>query len=397
MHSVSSPDDLGTRSLEAAATNLTFLLRPLAISTYFLAHMPIEIPRRKSLASMIAASIRKEIEAGSWQDFLPTERRLGEMFQVSRPTLRVALHLLANEKLIEIIPGQGTRLLNRSRGKPVPTSRLIAVIAHRPVPELGLTYQGVAEMRTHLAEQGFETEVVLCQSHGSTAQRHVENYLKKRSVFCCVLLSVNEQMQRWFTTHSIPALVIGSCHPNVRLPSLDIDNRSVCRHAVGVFINHGHRRLELLIPDSGLAGDIVSEQGFREGIEKRMDPRAIDGRITRHNGTTSDIIKKMDKLLKSSTPPTALMMANADEAFIGIMYLLNHGHSVPNTVSLISRDHSRIFEIVNPSITHYKPELGAFEHRLSRLMVKMVGQGYLAPEANLIVPKFFPGDTVKTV
>jgi len=319
------------------------------------------------------------------------------MFQVSRPTLRVALHLLANDRLIEIIPGQGSRLLNSPRGNSKYTSLLVVIIAHRPVLELGLTYNGVTEMRTHLAEQGFQSDVVLCQNHWPTARRHIENYFKKRPVFCCVLLSVCEQMQCWFTTHSIPSLVIGSCHVNVSLPSLDIDNRSVCRHAAGVFINRGHRRLALLIPESGLAGDLISEQGFREGIENRMDSSAIDGRITRHNGSTSDITKKIDKLLNSSTPPTALMMANVDEAFIVIMYLLKRGRSVPNTISLIARDHSRIFEIVNPSISHYKPEPGQFEQRLSQLMHKMVGQGYLASEAHLIVPKFFPGETVQGV
>jgi len=211
------------------------------------------------------------------------------------------------------------------------------------------------------------------------------------------LLSVSEQMQRWFATQSIPALVIGSCHPNVKLPSLDFDNRSVCRHAAGVFFSRGHRRLALLVPDSGLAGDLFSEQGFREAIEDRKDPRPIDARIVRHDGTTSGIINKIDTLLKSSAPPTALMMANVDEAFIAIMHLLKRGHTVPDTVSLIARDHNRIFEIVNPSVTHYKPEPGAFEHRLSRLMLQMVGQGYLAREPNLLVPKFFPGGTVKTL
>lgn len=359
--------------------------------------MPIEIPRRTSLAAMIAESIRKAIEAGSWENFLPTERRLGEMFQVSRPTLRVALHLLANEKIIEITPGRGSRLLHRSSHKSMAKSRLVAVIAHQPVPELGLTYQGVSEMRSHLAEQGFATEVVLCQTHGPAALRHVENYLQKNSVFCCVLLSVSEQMQRWFAAHSIPALVLGSCHPNVKLPFLDFDNRSVCRHAAGVFMNRGHRRFALLVPNSGLAGDLVSEQGFREAVEERRHTLDVDARIVRHDGTTSGVINKIDTLLRSSKPPTALMLANVDEVFIAIMHLLKRGHPVPDSVSLIARDHNRVFEIVSPSVAHYKPELGAFEHRLSRLMLQMVGQGYLAPEPNLIVPKFFPGGTVRSL
>lgn len=359
--------------------------------------IPLEIPTRVSLAAQIAAAIRKAIEAGTWADYLPTERHLGEMFQVSRPTLRVALHLLANEGLIEITPGRGSRLLKRAVRQSAMKNRLVAVITPQPVFDLGLTYQGVNEMRAHLAKLGFATEVVLCQAQGAAAERFVANYLQRNRVFCCVLLSVSERLQRWFSTHSIPALVLGSCHPSVSLPSLDFDNRAVCRHAAGVFAQRGHRRIALLTPDSGLAGDLVGEQGFLEAVAEHPALARSDCRIVHHDATAPSITGRLDGLLRSAAPPTGLLIANTDEAFIVMMHLLRRGLPVPDRISLISRDHHRIYDILSPAVAHYKAEPGIFEHRLSRLMLQMVSQGYLAPEATLIVPKFFAGGTVKTL
>ena len=56
----------------------------------------LEIPRRISLSSQIAAAIRKGIEDGIWEGSLPGERRLCELFQASRPTIHAALRARAS-------------------------------------------------------------------------------------------------------------------------------------------------------------------------------------------------------------------------------------------------------------------------------------------------------------
>jgi len=45
-----------------------------------------------------------------------------------------------------------------------------------------------------------------------------------------------------------------------------MDYRSICRHAGGIFLSKGHRRIALVVPNSGVAGDIASEAGFCEAI-----------------------------------------------------------------------------------------------------------------------------------
>lgn len=358
--------------------------------------LPFNLPRRHSLAVQAADSIRKAIDDGIWQEHLPSERRLCEMLLVSRPTVRTALRMLAETGLLEIRQGKRNRLLNQATRAPRRKSRLIGLVTHEPFSHMSLeTYQIISEMRTNLSEHGFSTEVLICQTHSVRSQRSkLDEFVRRNRVLCCVLLSVSKDVQQWFYQNSVPALVLGSCHPEVSLPSLDIDYRSVCRHASGIFLSKGHRRMALIIPHSGAAGDLASERGFSESLRlnQQVDARAI---VVRHNGTAQSIATKLDALFNSAHAPTALLVAKPQHVFIVILYLLKRGLAVPDTVSIISRDYDHIFEIVSPPIAHYTFRSDSFAHRLSRLMLQMVNQGILGSEPNLIFPKFIAGGTIR--
>jgi LacI family transcriptional regulator len=339
-------------------------------------------------------ALRKGIKEATWQEFLPSERRLCELFQVSRPTVRTALRQLAKEGVIVIQHGRRNRILATSRSLAAPRSRLVVLVSHQPISHTTLAaYQGISEMRAHLAEHGFTTEVLVCPARSFVSQRRkLESFLRQNRVLCFVLLSLGKELQEWFAMHSVPALVLGSCHPAVKLPSLDVDYRSVCRHAAGVLRSKGHLRIAFIVPNSNVAGDLVSEEGFREGATRRTLADDSVALVVRHNGTPTNLNATLNTLFASAHPPTALLVAKPQFVFFVMVYLLRHGKKVPESVSLIARDHDQLF--VN-MIAHYRFEGETFAHRLSRLMLQMVGQGHLPAEPNLIFPRYIASSTVQ--
>jgi LacI family transcriptional regulator len=355
-----------------------------------------DLPRRQSLSAQAAEALERAIGEGTWQEFIPSERRLCELLQVSRPTIRTALQMLAKNGVIEIRQGRRNRLLPAARHSPHSASRLIGIVTPVPFEQLsGSAYKIVSEMKIHLAEHGFTTETLVCpQKAAAASRRRLEDFLRRNRVFCCLLTSVNHDLQDWFATHALPCLVLGSCHPDIKLPSFDIDYRSVCRHAGGTLLAKGHRRIALVMPDSGVAGDLASEQGFREAFAAPNHQDAAP-MIVRHNGTVQHLALKLDSLFDSPQRPTALLVAKPAHGLSSLIHLLKRGLAVPDDVSIVCRDQDPLFEKVNPAISHYLTHDASFSHRLVRLMQQLVTQGYLPPEPTLIFPKHFTGGTLK--
>ncbi len=340
--------------------------------------------------------MRKAIAAGTWQRYLPGERRLCQLFQVSRPTIQTALRVLVKEGRLVIKRGCRTRIQDTPNRPKVGRNRLVGLITQMPVTQMTQNaHHGVSEMRAHLAEHGFSTEIFVCSPSGARPQlKKLENFVRQNPVFCCVLISVTREVQLWFAQNSMPALVLGWCHAGVKLPSLDVDFQSVCRHAAGVFLSKGHRNIGLVLESSGAAGDLASEAGFREGAARFTGTEEIRTMVMRHNGTPRHITDKLEALFSSPNPPTALLVAHPLPVFTVLFFLLRRGLTVPESVSVIARDQDHLFSSFLPPISHYHFDGNSFVHRLTHLMLKFVGQGYLAPEPHLLFPKFFAGATV---
>lgn len=75
--------------------------------------------QRNTLKSQVADKLMYMISTGliSSDDFLPSERNLSETFGVSRETIRGALQILSQDKIIEVARGARTKILMRPETK----------------------------------------------------------------------------------------------------------------------------------------------------------------------------------------------------------------------------------------------------------------------------------------
>jgi DNA-binding LacI/PurR family transcriptional regulator len=160
-------------------------------------------------------------------------------------------------------------------------------------------------------------------------------------------------------------------------------------------LSKGHRRIALIVPNSGLAGDLASERGFQEGAEPRDGREDVRVVIVRHNGSAENIVAKLDVLFDSPNAPTALLVAKVWHVLVVQVYLLKRGLSIPEHVALVCRDADPFFEFTVPAIAHYRFSGNVYVHRLSHLMLKLVSYGYVSEKPNLIFPRFFEGGTAK--
>lgn len=355
-----------------------------------------EIPRRVRLSEQVAQSMKTLIDQGEWPQLLPSERHLSDQFHVSRPTIRAALRLLANQGFIQSQKGRRPSVASQSAAPtpPLPSRRVLIITHASPSQFSSTAYHGITEMQTHLAKHGWNCETFVCPTRGMRGQLlKLDQRIRQSGIACCILISVQKQIQQWFAARPLPTLVLGSCHASVSLPSFDIEYRSVCRHAAGVLLSKGHRRLAMIVPASQGPGDHASVVGFHEAIASHHgDP--VSHHVIYHDDTPSHILTRLKALFASQEPPTGLIITRPKHVLLTMLHLLRQGCLIPENVSLISRDQDPLFNELSPRVAHYAFDPTLYTKRLARLILQLAHQKQLPLKPNLLFPKFDPGESV---
>jgi LacI family transcriptional regulator len=355
-----------------------------------------EIPQRLSLVSQTVAYLKDEIGKGSWGEWLPGERALGESLQVSRNTLRSALAQLKREQVIRSMHGAGNRILGRTgRKRARPQSRDVAFLSPVPIEQLRpMQALWIDEVRAMLSERGCRLHVFHGRQYFRTNPGPaLQKLVQQNPHGCWVLVLSNERTQRWFEKNRVPCVVAGSVYPGIDLPFRDIDHHAMCRHAVGVLLAAGHRKLALVIQKSRRAGDLASEAGFLEGV-KRSPHTDTDGVICPHDATVSGICNALRRLMEQRPAPTALLVANPNHYLTVMSRLAQLGRRVPEDISVISRDEDPCLAYLLPTPARYVSSPHTLAKALLRPVIELLEGGAITSRTVPIMPDFIRGDSL---
>ena len=352
------------------------------------------VPQKISLVTQTVGVLKDNINAGFWAGELPGEHELCEHLHVSRVTLRKALHELQRGGWLRSRQGKRHTIVRRPR-HPLATSNRVVLLTESPLHLLQpFTIYWMDCLREHLNEAGFHLEIHTTQTaFGAHAEQALSQLQKQFHPAGWVLYRSNERMQRWFSAQSLPCVIAGSCHADIRLPSVDVDYRAACRHAVGQFLARRHRQLVFLNPESGTAGDLESEQGFLEAAKSARGGE-VQAAVVRHDGTVRSICNKLDLLLERPHRPTAFLVSRPAHVLTTLTHLLRRKLDLPREVALISRDDDSFLESIVPVVARYSSSPTVFAGKISRLVLEIVRGAALSRADIRIMPKFVPGQTL---
>lgn len=356
---------------------------------------PPLLPRRLSLVAQTVHSLREGIRTGHWQKQLPGERELCAHLQVSRPTLRAALAELQRKGWIEVAHRRRRRIRARPAGDrsraQEPEIAMLSPCSFQAMPPPIMFLMDV--LRDQLAEAGYTIKLHVNRAcFSAQPMRALGKLVRHSPAAVWVVFGSKEPMQRWFIRQQWPCLVVGSCAPAIVLPSVDADHRATCRHAGGVLLRRGHRRLALVLPQDAYGGDVVSEEGLREALG--ATPGTAPLRVMRHNGTAAHLGSLVDEALHSSTPPTAFLVARAAHVLTVMMHLMRRGKRIPHDVAVISRDDDPFLQSTSPAVTRYAINPAQFARRVSLAARQLAETGTLPAHAIRLMPTFIAGETV---
>lgn len=359
--------------------------------------MPSNPRHFTSLPAQVAAALREEIDRGVWSEWLPGERTLTEILQVSRKTLRKALSQLQREGRVEAIHGLGNRIAARAStaASSTPTEPIVAFLTPDPLERMRpYTSLWVNQLKTLLSEKSarlraFDGRKFFTQ-HPAKA---LEKLLAQHPAACWLLANSAEATQQWFSKRAIPCVIAGSCHPGIDLPQVDLDHYALCRHAAGVLLGAGHRRVALLNERSGRAGDVESEAGFIAGVRESLHGDALP-LVIHHEHSSTSLGKAVQRLLEATNPPTALLVSNGASYLTVISVLAQRGLRVPRDVSVVSRDDEPFLEFLVPPPTRYATSPLVFAKKLLKPLLQSLAGEAVVPRNTRILPAYTKGGSL---
>ncbi|HPA17729.1 MAG TPA: substrate-binding domain-containing protein [Verrucomicrobiae bacterium] len=350
------------------------------------------IPDRVPLAARAAVALRAALRRGEWEGWLPGERALSERLGVSRPTLRAALAELWRQGWVDVAQGRRRRILRGGGGSV--RRRVVALLA--PVPLEDLPAQvifWIDRLRERLEADGWQMETHCDRAcYSGRPERALELRVISANAGVWLLLRTTGRAQQWFVRRGVPCVLSGTCHEGIDLPAVDADLRAVCRHAAGLLLGRGHRRIALLMHQGGQAGDAASEVGFMEAFGGVRHAGA-EAAVVRHDGSNVGVRKCLERLLRHGDRPTALIVARSAPALLVLTHLQRLGFRVPRDVSLIARDDDHFLEDTSPEMTRYRYDPMLHARRLFRMVIESAG-GAPRPRQAYGMARLIEGETL---
>lgn len=148
-------------------------------------------------------------------------------------------------------------------------------------------------------------------------------------------------------------LVLASTHSlEYQLPSVKVNDEQGGYDATAYLIGKGHSQIGMI---SGPSTDIIAGlprlQGFMRALRTHGIPLDLENSLQFGNYRYQDGFHAMEKLLEKKSNITAVFAASDEMALGAISYLQRIGLSVPNDISIIGFDNTKISYMCNPKLT----------------------------------------------
>jgi DNA-binding LacI/PurR family transcriptional regulator len=266
---------------------------------------------------------------------LPSERNLSQIFECSHLTVRKALRLLEQEKLIHKVPSKGNFVGGHS---PIATrSGILGFIF--PDDEI-FYYKIFSELEKTFSEAGLHPIVHLTHNIQSKEEQIID-FLEK--VGADALIAVpNSLCAARYSKLNIPLLFFDLYLKNLDVPYVITDDYQGACRAVEYLISLGHKKIAHI---SGTY-DRTSQlrlQGYRDMLESNNI--GIDENYIKCKEPTREWgYYAARELFTQSKPPTAIFCGNDTTAAGVFRYMAENGIKAPTDCSMLGFGNTAIAE-----------------------------------------------------
>lgn len=337
------------------------------INANILVRIDTMAPQGLSKYNMLVDWVRQRIDSG---DFLPgeklySENELSRMFGISRQTVRQAIGILENEKLVERRRGSGTYIRPTPEPPHEPTKTIGVVTTYLDDYIFPSIIRGIEHI---LSQNGYTMRLSITHNKVENETVALTNMLQDKVDGLIVeptksaLPNLNRDLYAKLAARHIPCLMINGCYPDMDFPCVAPDDMGGGREAARHLLLHGHKKIGGIFKSDDIQGHLRYE-GFARALRENGMTLSDDVVLWY---VTEDIPRLFDGdsdayILSRIKNCTAVVCYNDEIAVKVIEILRRAGVKVPEDISIISFDNSNLatsYGIGITSIAHPKEQLG---------------------------------------
>lgn len=351
---------------------------------------------------LIADQIRSRILKNDYKvgESIPTELQLQKDYGVSRYTVREAVSLLVNEGYLKKEKGSGTYVTEKYLQGSQKGNLLIGFITtHLSDYIFPAIISGIEK---EMSQYGYS--LLLASSNGThEGELKCLEMMMSQGIAGLIVNPTNSSRYNpnlanylFFKEKNIPLVMINAHYEELETPYIEVDDVHAGYLATNHLIENGHSEIILVSKVDEMQGK-HRMKGFVKAYEKNNLIFQPDNIITFETQTKDEQVEKViAKISDNKNSATAIYCYN-DELAKEIIQKLNEiGKCVPEDISVIGQDDSRISLIGErklTTITHPKDEMGK---RAAQWVISAIEEGKIG-DNTIYVPELVQRETVKSL
>ena len=287
-------------------------------------------------------------------DKLYSENELGEMFGMSRQTVRHAIGVLENEGLVERIQGSGTYI---SGGRNMPRKRTKNIMIISTYVDGYIFPVTLQSMVQSLSAAGYRAEIMFTNNRVDNERMILESILERDHVDGVIveaakgaLLNPNLRYYKELRERQVAFLFFNCRYPELAAPLVALDDVKVAEKAVRYLLEHGHRKIGGIFKMDDGQGRLRYGGYARALLDAGIKPD--DQNVVWINTDEQKNLKNIkDRILNGVSGCTSVFCYNDEVAFDLIKILKKEGIRIPEDLSVVSIDGSELSLLSKPKIT----------------------------------------------
>lgn len=307
---------------------------------------------------------------------LPSENELSRQFGLSRQTVRHAIDILEQQKLVTRVRGSGTYV--GGEGKGVRQERYMNIAVISTYVDSYVFPSVLRGIESVLSKKGYTTQIAFTGNKVSKEQEILSSLIEKDMIDGLIvepaksaLPNPNLHFYRQLMERNLPILCFNCSYPELGLPLVAMNDIEVGKKAVEYLVRAGHRNIGGLFKCDDGQGQL-RYKGFMQGMSEaglKVKDKSV---VWVDTESMADMERWQDYLFARLEDVTALVCYNDEAAYILSGLCGKRGIRIPDQLSLIGVDNSELSTLADVPITSLPYPMEELGKKAAENIVKMI-------------------------